>query len=43
MATIVADYSVDACMHFAGLIAVGESVQSPGLYFEQSVAKRSHC
>jgi UDP-glucose 4-epimerase len=36
---IVQDHSVDACLHFAGLIAVGESVEQPGLYFEQNVSQ----
>jgi len=36
---IVRDHSVDACLHFAGLIAVGESVEQPGLYFEQNVSQ----
>lgn len=34
IAAIVRDYAVDACLHFVGLIAVGESVEQPGLYFE---------
>ncbi len=36
---IVQDHSVDACLHFAGLIAVGESVEQPSLYFEQNVSQ----
>ncbi len=39
VADIVRDHSVDACLHFAGLIAVGESVERPGLYFEQNVSQ----
>ncbi len=39
IAGIVRDHSVDACLHFAGLIAVGESVEQPGLYFEQNVSQ----
>ena len=39
IATIVRDHEVDACLHFAGLIAVGESVEQPGLYFEQNVSQ----
>ena len=39
IADIVQDHSVDACLHFAGLIAVGESVEQPGLYFEQNVSQ----
>ncbi len=30
---------VDAVLHFAGLIAVGESMMNPGLYHEQNVAQ----
>ncbi len=36
---IVSDHDVEACLHFAGLIAVGESVEQPGLYFEQNVSQ----
>lgn len=36
---IVADHGVDACIHFAGLIAVGESVAEPGLYWRRNVAE----
>ncbi|MFV9673698.1 MAG: UDP-glucose 4-epimerase GalE, partial [Acidimicrobiia bacterium] len=36
---IVRDHDVEACVHFAGLIAVGESVEQPGLYFEQNVSQ----
>ncbi|MGB5185734.1 MAG: UDP-glucose 4-epimerase GalE [Acidimicrobiia bacterium] len=36
---IVADHEVDACIHFAGLIAVGESVAEPGLYWRRNVAE----
>jgi len=39
IAGIVRDHGVDACLHFAGLIAVGESVEYPGLYFEQNVSQ----
>lgn len=39
LAAIVRDHRVEACMHFAGLIAVGESVARPVLYFEQNVAQ----
>ena len=39
IAGIVREHAVDACMHFAGLIAVGESVEQPGLYFEQNVSQ----
>jgi UDP-glucose 4-epimerase len=36
---IVVDHGVDACIHFAGLIAVGESVAKPGLYWRRNVAE----
>ena len=36
---IVADHRVDACIHFAGLIAVGESVAEPGLYWRRNVGE----
>ena len=36
---IVADHEVDACIHFAGLIAVSESVTEPGLYWRRNVAE----
>ena len=39
IAGIVQDHSIEACLHFAGLIAVGESVEQPGLYFEQNVSQ----
>ncbi|MEA2023821.1 MAG: UDP-glucose 4-epimerase GalE [Actinomycetota bacterium] len=39
IADIVRDHSIHACLHFAGLIAVGESVEQPGLYFEQNVSQ----
>ncbi|MEN8234781.1 MAG: UDP-glucose 4-epimerase GalE [Actinomycetota bacterium] len=39
ISAIVREHSVDACLHFAGLIAVGESVEHPGLYFEQNVSQ----
>ena len=32
-------YRVDACIHLAGLIAVGESSDNPGLYLEHNVAQ----
>jgi UDP-glucose-4-epimerase GalE len=36
---IVADHEVDACIHLSGLIAVGESVAEPGLYWRRNVAE----
>lgn len=34
---IVAKHSVDACIHFAAMAYVGESVEKPALYFENNV------
>jgi UDP-glucose-4-epimerase GalE len=39
VARIVADHDVDACMHFAGLISVGESVREPQRYHQSNVAQ----
>jgi UDP-glucose-4-epimerase GalE len=36
---IVNEQGVDACIHFAGLIAVGESVSEPALYWRRNVAE----
>ncbi len=35
---ILSEQAVDACIHFAGLKAVGESVAHPLMYFENNVA-----
>ena len=35
---VFAEYSFDAVVHFAGLIAVGESVCSPLTYYQNNVA-----
>lgn len=35
---VFAEYSFDAVVHFAGLIAVGESVKSPLIYYQNNVA-----
>lgn len=35
---VFAEYSFDAVMHFAGMIAVGESVANPLLYYQNNVA-----
>ena len=35
---VLQDYKIDAVMHFAGLKAVGESVQKPIEYFDNNVA-----
>jgi UDP-glucose-4-epimerase GalE len=35
--TVVEEYAVDACIHLAGLIAVGESVRNPVLYWQRNV------
>lgn len=34
---ILSEYAIDACIHFAGLKAVGESVAQPLMYFENNV------
>ncbi len=36
---IIDEHSVDTCIHFAGLIAVGESVKNPGLYWRRNVGE----
>lgn len=35
---LFADYSIDAVVHFAGLKAVGESVDKPLLYYDNNIA-----
>jgi UDP-glucose-4-epimerase GalE len=39
VARIVDEHAVDACIHFAALAYVGESVSEPALYFENNVAE----
>ena len=36
---LLADLTPDACIHFAGLIAAGESMTEPGRYFEANVGE----
>ena len=36
---LLADLQPDACIHFAGLIAAGESMVEPGRYFEANVGE----
>lgn len=36
---IVAEHDIDACVHFAALAYVGESVTQPDLYYENNVAQ----
>jgi UDP-glucose 4-epimerase len=36
---LVDEYGIDACIHFAGKIAVGESVGNPAAYFDSNVAQ----
>jgi UDP-glucose 4-epimerase len=36
---IVRDQGIDSCIHFAALAYVGESVQQPGVYFENNVTQ----
>ncbi len=35
---LLAEHSIEAVIHFAGVIDVGESVRDPGLYYESNVA-----
>ncbi len=37
VARIVAEHKIDACIHFAALAYVGESVSEPARYFENNV------
>ncbi len=37
--SIVSEHRVDACIHLAGLIAVGESVAEPGMYWRRNVVE----
>jgi UDP-glucose 4-epimerase len=39
IARIAREHDVEACIHFAALIEVGESVAQPAKYFENNVAK----
>ena len=39
VARIAKEYEIEACLHFAGLINVGESVSEPKSYFENNVAQ----
>jgi UDP-glucose 4-epimerase len=36
---ICREHELDACIHFAGVTSVGESVANPGLYFERNTAQ----
>lgn len=36
---ILTKHDIDSVMHFAGYIQVGESVQKPGMYFENNITK----
>ncbi len=38
VARIVREHKIDACVHFAALLEVGESVKDPGSYFENNTA-----
>ena len=40
VAEVVRDYDVDAVMHFAAYKAAGESMERPGRYFDNNVAKK---
>jgi UDP-glucose 4-epimerase len=37
VAQVASDYAVEACVHFAALIEVGESVKTPDLFFRNNV------
>ncbi len=39
VAEVLGEHQPDAVIHFAGYIAVGESTQNPGLYFDVNVAQ----
>src|ERR1700722_13992214 len=39
VARIAREHKLDACIHFAALAYVGESVTDPALYFENNVAQ----
>src|SRR5262245_59832567 len=39
VASICREHGIDACIHFAALAYVGESVVEPKLYFENNVEK----
>jgi UDP-glucose-4-epimerase GalE len=39
VASVVGQYDVDAVLHFAGYKAAGESMENPGRYFSNNVAK----
>jgi UDP-glucose 4-epimerase len=39
LARIVGEHKLESCIHFAGLIEVGESVADPAKYFENNVAQ----
>lgn len=39
VSSIIRQHGVEACMHFAALAYVGESVERPSLYFENNVAQ----
>jgi len=37
VARIASEHELDSCIHFAAFASVGESVENPGLYFENNV------
>jgi UDP-glucose 4-epimerase len=39
VSSIVRDHGVEACIHFAALANVGESVEQPALYFENNIVQ----
>ena len=38
VARLVREHKIEACIHFAALLEVGESVKDPGAYFENNTA-----
>lgn len=39
LAALLQRHRIDACIHFASLAYVGESMQAPGLYFQNNVVE----
>src|ERR1051325_5223694 len=39
LAALLQRHRIDACIHFAGLAYVGESMERPGLYFQNNVVE----
>ncbi|HOK45411.1 MAG TPA: NAD-dependent epimerase/dehydratase family protein, partial [Bryobacteraceae bacterium] len=39
VARIAAEHEIEACIHFAALIEVGESVSAPAMYFQNNTVQ----